>query len=121
MMTSVKRIRKIPFDEPYQYVTVSPGEKKTIYYSIPLDMVGFITSLGNTFFEGIKIFWYIDGILKEIIMREYGKINEPTRVEPTLMVKSYVAFTVYNTSDQEQTVEIVCDGYYISGEDLGDI
>jgi len=98
----------------HKTVDVASGGSATVFdLDIPAGGVGFITAVGNNYFNGVQWSWYIDDALVEPdpIERQLGFVNMPKKYEPPLVVKNNIRVTVYNGASETASLEWLCNGY----------
>lgn len=100
----------------YQYKTIAAGKSGTVWFMKnpqPQLLVGIITQVGNSWYSGTYLEWFIDHYPKKI---EYviGDVDDPKHFERGIPFHKQVKWVAYNEDDVEHTFEVLCDGFWMS-------
>jgi hypothetical protein len=112
-----------PIPDPLQSKTVDAGKREEVYrFDLPKGCVGFIQQIGNLYYYGDYIYFWIDGRLIEspYIERVIGDINDPLRIEPWYRMPFYqhIRWEAQNNDTEDHKYQVLCHGFYVRKEDL---
>ena len=111
-----------PFPTPYQSVTVPAKTSKQVVYEwkLPAKSVAFIQYVGNNMFENFYLYWFIDRdlIISPYINWQIAPVNVPKVISPWIRVNEEIVWVAKNLSALGCLVEVLCDGFYTSTNDL---
>jgi hypothetical protein len=119
----IKLVQTFNIPDPLQSRTVSAGKREEVYrFDLPKDCIGFIGMLGNLYYYGDYLYFWVDGRLVEspCIERILADINSPLIVEPWFRMSFYenVRWEVQNNDKTDHAYSILVGGFYIRKEDL---
>jgi hypothetical protein len=118
-----KLVRTYPIPDAHQVKTVSAGKREEVFsFTVPKGNVAFVTFVGNSFWEGDYLYWWIDGRLIEspYMQRSLASINEPAKIEPWFRLQAYelIRWEAQNNDEYDHEYEVLQAGFYCKIEDV---
>jgi len=108
-------MRPIPFrqiGDVYQYLEIEAGESGTVFsLELPVGYVGFITEMYIIRFHNTTVELKIDNFTELSLTRTIGKIEEPKKYEPPIIVHRKIEVVATNNSSLKYYFEALINGF----------
>ena len=96
----------------YQYLGVNPGEEKRVFnLDLPVGYVGFITEMYIKWFPDTVVELKIDYFTELSLTRTIGRIEEPKKYEPPVIVHKKIEVIAKNNSSLTHFFEALINGF----------
>jgi len=108
-------MRPIPFRKignVYQYLEIEAGKSGTVFtFELPTGYVGFITEMYISWFPDTTVKLKIDNFTELSLTRTIGKIEEPKKYEPPVIVHRKIEVVATNSNSSTHFFEALINGF----------
>ena len=100
------------YGKVHQYTTIQAGQNATVLrFNISRNMIGFLTHVGNNYWNNTYYRWVIDGeVIEEKVERMIGSPQNLHKFNPPYVAKSYIEFRGFNNDNVEREFEVIIQG-----------